>query len=90
MRIALGATRRNVAWLVLSQSCAATLAGAVAGVAGGGLLAKLLASQFYGVTPHDPAIYAGVLALILLIALVASVVPVLTAARIDPAVSLRE
>ncbi len=89
VRMALGASGSNVAWLVFRQTFAATLAGAVAGVTGGALLARLLASQFYGVTFHDPVIYAGVLALILLIALVASVAPVLTAARIDPAVSLR-
>jgi ABC-type antimicrobial peptide transport system permease subunit len=74
------ASARN--WLVLRQTGGATLAG--------GLLARLLASQFYGVTPRDPWIYATVLALIMLAALAASAIPVIGASRIDPAVSLRQ
>ena len=90
VRIALGASAGDVTWLVLRQTCGATLAGGVAGAIGGGLLAKLLASQFYGVTPREPSIYAAVLGLVALVALIASVAPVFTASRIDPAVSLRQ
>jgi putative ABC transport system permease protein len=90
VRIALGASAGDVTWLVLRQTFGATLAGGVAGAIGGGLLAKLLASQFYGVTPREPSIYAAVLGLVAVVALVASVAPVFTASRIDPAVSLRQ
>jgi putative ABC transport system permease protein len=90
VRIALGASAGDVTWLVLRQTFGATLAGGVAGAIGGGLLAKLLASQFYGVTPREPSIYAAVLGLVALVALIASVAPVFTASRIDPAVSLRQ
>ncbi len=90
VRMALGATQGNVAWMVLRQTLGATLAGAAAGAAGGGVMARFLASQFYGVTPRDPEIYASVLLLILLVAIVASLAPVLSATCIDPAVALRE
>jgi predicted permease len=90
VRMALGASAADVTWLVLRQTFGATLAGGLAGALGGGLLSRLLTSQFYGVTPRDPAVYAGVLALIVLVALVASVAPVVTASRIDPVISLRE
>jgi putative ABC transport system permease protein len=90
VRIALGASSGDVTWLVLGQTFGATLAGGAAGAIGGGLLAKLLASQFYGVTPREPSIYAAVLGLVALVALIASVAPVFTASRIDPAVSLRQ
>jgi ABC-type antimicrobial peptide transport system permease subunit len=90
VRIALGASSGNVAWLVTRQTFTATLAGAAAGAIGGGFLARLLASQFYGVTPRDPGVYMAVLMLIVLVAAAAVLAPVFTASRIDPAVSLRD
>jgi predicted permease len=90
VRLALGASSANVAWLVLRQTFGATAAGGVAGVIGGSILAKLLTFQFYGVTPRDPWIYAVVLTLILVASLAASLMPVLSASNIDPAVSLRQ
>ena len=63
----------DVAWLVTRQTFSATLAGTAAGTAGGAFLARLLASQFYGVAPRDPGIYLAVLTLIILVAACAAV-----------------
>jgi putative ABC transport system permease protein len=90
VRMALGASSVNVAWLVTRQTFSATLAGVAAGAIGGGLLARLLKSQFYGVTAHDPWIYLAVLALTALAASTASLAPVFSASRIDPSESLRQ
>jgi predicted permease len=90
VRMALGASAVNVAWLVIRQTFSATVAGVAAGAIGGGLLARLLASQFYGVTVRDPWIYLAVLLLIVLAASLASLAPVFSASRIDPAESLRQ
>ncbi len=90
IRMALGASRRSVARLVLEQTLGATVIGVAAGAAGATALQKLLATQLYGVTAHDPTIYAAVMALIGGVALSASAVPVLRASRVDPAVCLRE
>jgi len=81
---------RNVAWLVVRQTFSATVAGVVAGAIGGTLFARLLTSQFYGVTKRNPWIYLAVLALITLAASFASLAPVFFAAHIDPAESLRQ
>jgi putative ABC transport system permease protein len=90
VRMALGASSGNVAWLVIRQTFGATLAGASAGAIGGGLLAPLLTSQFYGVSARDPWSYLTVLALITVAAAFASLAPVFSAARIDPVESLRQ
>ena len=52
-------------------------------------LTRLLASQLFGVSPADPATYVGLAAIILTVAVAASLVPALRATRIDPMVALR-
>ena len=90
IRMALGATRVNVARIVLGQTFSATVIGVLAGAGGANLLARYLGTQLYGVTVHDPAIYAAVIGLISLVSLGASAVPVLRASHIDPAACLRD
>ncbi len=90
IRMALGATRMNVARLVLGQTLGATAIGVLAGAGGANLLAKFLASQLYGVTAHDPSVYAGVIAVICAVSLAACAIPALRASRIDPAACLKE
>jgi hypothetical protein len=89
IRMALGATRANVARLVFGHTMAATLAGAVVGVGGAALLSRLIRTQLYGVSAWDPETLAGVLLTLVLVALAASVAPVRRASAVDPAISLR-
>lgn len=90
VRMALGASRSNVARLILGQTLAATIAGAIIGAGGGFALARFLQSQLYNVSAGEPWIYASVLALITVVALLASAIPVLRASHIDPAACLRQ
>jgi len=90
IRMALGASRRSVARMVLEQTLGATLLGIAMGAAGASLLQKLLATQLYGITAHDPRIHAAVTGLIAAVSLAASAVPMLRASRVDPASCLRE
>ncbi|MHB1224614.1 MAG: ABC transporter permease [Gemmatimonadaceae bacterium] len=89
VRIALGAVTRDVLWLVVRQGVLLTAVGAAAGVmlayAGGPLVSELL----YETSPRDPLVYAGVVALLLAVAVAASLVPAWRAARVDPSVALR-
>jgi ABC-type antimicrobial peptide transport system permease subunit len=87
--VALGAQRRDVLELVLRHGTVLTLIGIVIGVAASLWLTRLLTGLLYGVTPTDPASFAGVVALLLGIALVASYVPARRAMRVDPMTVLR-
>jgi putative ABC transport system permease protein len=89
IRQALGADRRSILTLVLRQGLRTAAAGLLAGVAGAALLARLLASMLFGVTPHEPAVYAGACVALFVTALAACYLPARRATRIDPAAALR-
>lgn len=90
VRIALGAPARTIARQVMAQSVKLAAIGIVIGVTAAYGLATAVASvMLFGVTPSDPATYAGAVGLTLLAALVASWLPMRRAARIDPIESLR-
>jgi len=89
IRIALGARPRQVVAVVLGSSARATGLGLLFGFVGAIAGSQLLRRQLFGMSPFDPAVYAGVAALFLLAGLIASWVPTRRAARIDPAVALR-
>jgi predicted permease len=90
IRLALGATRAQTIR-------AASMTGLVLALGGGALGAvlsvpasRLVASLLWGVTPADPATYAGVVLFLLLVAAMASVTPAMKLLRLDPAKTLRE
>lgn len=89
VRMALGASRGSVAWMVLGQSGRLVGAGLAAGVllalAGG----KLLEGLLYGVQATDPATFVAVPAGLALVALLASAVPVRRATQVNPIVAMR-
>jgi putative ABC transport system permease protein len=90
VRMALGAPRASVVWLVIREAMGHTVLGAAAGIAGIAASSKLIASLLYGVHPNDPKmILAAVLALALVCA-VAAWIPARRASRLDPLVALRE
>lgn len=90
LRLALGARSSDVARMVLSKSLLPVVAGLVVGVAAAALLLDLVASLLFGVSPLDPATLVTSLGLLLLVALVASSLPAMRAARVDPMAALRQ
>jgi putative ABC transport system permease protein len=89
IRIALGASARNVAGLVLRQGLALALAGVVIGGAAAFALTRWMESLIFGVSPTDPVTFSAVSTLLVAIALVASYVPARRAVKLDPMRSLR-
>ena len=89
IRLALGATRTNVARVVIERSLKVTLLGAALGIAGALAVSRLLESLLFGVSRNDPWTYGAVVVLIVLVGIVASWIPARRATAIDPASSLR-
>jgi predicted permease len=89
IRMALGAKRGDVLGLVLAQGLRLTLTGLGIGLAVSAALTRFLQGQLFGVTTTDPLTYAGVGALLCLVALVACYIPAQRATKVDPNVALR-
>jgi predicted permease len=89
IRLALGASGRQAVVAVVVPGLVLALAGVVIGTAAAFWTARLLQSFVWGVTPTDPATFAGVILLLLSIAFVASLLPALRVLRVDPALTLR-
>jgi predicted permease len=89
IRMALGAEPRNVFALVLLQGAVLALLGIGIGLAASYALTRALADQLFGVSATDPATFAGVAILLLIVALVACYIPARRAMRTDPMVALR-
>jgi ABC-type antimicrobial peptide transport system permease subunit len=89
IRIALGATQRNILSLVVQQGMALALAGVAIGLIGAFLLTRLIRSLLFGVAATDPVTFVGIALLLGLVALLASYLPARRAARVDPLVALR-
>jgi predicted permease len=90
LRMALGAQRGQVLWMVLRGSLAITVAGVAIGLPLAWFGSRLLRTMLFGVDPRDPATFIGAMAGIAVVSLVASLVPALRAASVDPMVALRE
>jgi predicted permease len=90
LRIALGATRANVLWLVLKQGLEMATIGAAIGLLGACATQKLTSSLLFGISPVDPATFAGGAALLLAVAAMASAIPGVRVMRIDPSEVLRQ
>ncbi|REJ76550.1 MAG: hypothetical protein DWQ30_17555 [Acidobacteria bacterium] len=89
VRMALGATGRNVARLVIGQGLRLVAVGALLGLALAAAAGRMLAGVLQGVRPGDPVVVAWVLALLLAVAASAVALPARRAARVDPVESLR-
>ncbi len=90
IRIALGATRSRVVTMVLGETLRILAAGLGCGLLVTMLAVRWVASQLYGVTPQDPIILGGTLALVAAVALAASYWPAWRAAGLDPLQALRQ
>jgi putative ABC transport system permease protein len=88
IRLALGATRAEVARLILSRAFALALTGIAVGLAGALATGRFLQSIVFQVSTNDPTIYIAVPLLLIAIALAATWIPARRAMRLDPAVAL--
>ncbi len=89
IRMALGAFQGDVIWMVMREVLVLVSIGLAAGFAGAFVLAKLVQTQLYGVTGHDPATVALAALGLAVVACAAGYVPALRASRIDALRALR-
>ena len=90
LRMALGASAANVTGLVVRHGLTLTGMGVAIGLAGSWAATRALKTALYGVSATDPKTFAGVAALLTLIALAACFLPARRASKLDPIVVLRE
>ena len=90
IRMALGALPRSIARLIGGQALVLVAMGVVLGLAAAFLLAPLATAVLYGVGPADPLSMAAAAVLVALVAALAALIPAARAARVDPAIALRE
>jgi len=89
VRVALGATSRDVLTMILVQGLHPVLIGVIFGVVGSFALTRLMQSMLYGVKATDPLTLAAVILLMIVVALLACFLPAHRAAKVDPVVALR-
>ena len=89
VRVALGAHGGDVLRLVLGHGLKMALIGVAVGVVGALGLTRLMASQLFSVSPHDPWTFAAVALVLIAVAVVACYIPARRATRVDPLVALR-
>jgi len=89
IRMALGAERRNIVWMVLKESLLLVGAGLVIGVPAAWGAAHLISSQLFGLNPSDPVTLSMAVVLLMLVGALAGYLPARKASRVDPLVALR-
>ena len=89
VRMALGAQTRDVLRMVVNQGMRPVVIGLAIGIAAAFALGRLLTSQLYEVSAHNPALLAGATVLLAAIALIACLLPARRATHVDPIQALR-
>jgi predicted permease len=89
IRLAIGAERSDILKMVLRRGLALAALGAAIGVLGALIVSHLMSSLLFGVSPTDVPIFAGVTAILTIVALAASYIPALRATNLDPITTLR-
>jgi putative ABC transport system permease protein len=89
VRMALGAQRRDVLWLVMKEGARFAAGGIALGLLGAFSVARLLSSQLYGVSPMDAVTYIAVALIVAIVTLAACYIPARRAMAIDPMIALR-
>jgi putative ABC transport system permease protein len=89
IRLALGAEGRDVVNMVIGYGVKLAVIGLAIGIGGAIALTRLMTEMLFEVKPTDPTVFAGVAAVLMVVALVASLIPSLRVIRIKPAAALR-
>jgi ABC-type antimicrobial peptide transport system permease subunit len=89
IRIAVGAPQGSVLWLVLRETLGMIACGVVLGVPAVLVLARLVKSVLYGLTPEDPLAISAAVVILMCGAAMAAYLPARRASRVDPIVALR-
>ena len=89
IRMALGAQRGNVLWMILREALTVTVIGAAVGLATALAATKVLTSMLYGLTARDPITLIGAAIVLLAVATLAATLPAWRASRTDPMTALR-
>jgi putative ABC transport system permease protein len=90
LRLALGAMRTQIVRQFLAQGLWVSVAGCIAGIAVAAAFTRLLAGMLFGVSAWDAPTLAGVVILVLAVSVIASLLPAIRAARLEPMQVLRE
>jgi putative ABC transport system permease protein len=89
IRVALGAQRQNILSMVLSNGMRVVAVGVLVGTLTSYALTRFIASQIWGVSPTDPATFAAVVTMVLLVGAAACLLPATRATKVDPLIALR-
>jgi len=89
IRVAVGAQRQNVLWLVLRETLTLSLLGIAIGIPSALAATRLIATMLFGLSPSDLPTITAVSLLLLLVAVFAGYLPARRASAIDPIVALR-
>jgi len=89
LRMALGAQRPEILWLVLKQGLGMAAVGTAVGLAGAWVLRKTVAELVFGISPADPATFVAAALVLIGFAVFASLLPARRATKVDPIVALR-
>ncbi|PYT18254.1 MAG: hypothetical protein DMG59_04985 [Acidobacteria bacterium] len=89
VRMALGAQRSDVLRMIVGEGARLAVVGLAIGIAVSFAITRLLSSLLFGVSATDPITFAGVAALLSVVALLASYIPARRAMRLDPNTALR-
>ncbi|HYL64309.1 MAG TPA: ABC transporter permease [Candidatus Methylomirabilis sp.] len=89
IRMALGAAQGNVIWMVMREVLLLVVIGIVLGVPASLALSRLVQSQLFGLTPHDPGTLALATVTLSIVACAAGYIPAWRASRLDPVKALR-
>ena len=90
VRIALGAERGTVRWMVLRESLVLVIAGVAIGIPAAAASADFLQSMLFGLEPRDPKVFAAATLVMMTVGVAAAYVPARRASRIDPLTALRQ
>jgi predicted lysophospholipase L1 biosynthesis ABC-type transport system permease subunit len=89
IRMALGAQRTSILWLILRQGLALSAVGLAVGIIAAAVLTRVISGPLFGVTPTDPLTFASVAAVLLAVAIAATLFSSLRASGVDPLLALR-